>query len=69
MTNRRFPVAGTDLTIPWEIAEQTYREACTRWPAYPELKGRRKLSDFRRRGFTESELDIWYGKHWRKVAR
>ena len=69
MTNRRFPVAGTNLTIPWEVAALAYSKwkeefltlhpnQVLPWLEYWEGQG----------GWTATELDTCYGKHWREVA-
>lgn len=63
--DKRFPVANTDppLTVPWEVAEQAYL-------AYHSLLSQQSLERFSRNGgFTEAELDTWYGKHWQEVAQ
>ena len=68
MSERRFPVAGTELTIPWAVAEQAYAvwksnfekahpNHIPAWIEYWEGQG----------GFTESELDAW-APGWREEA-
>ena len=68
MTDRRFPVAGTELTVPWEVAEQAIQKWCQNHPLnwdaddivqWKEING----------GLMPGELDTWYGEHWREVAR
>ena len=60
----RFPVGTTNLTIPWEIAEQAAKNFVRAngkcYSSNPvKLFGSALLPD---------ELDTWYGKHWREVA-
>lgn len=66
MTDRRFPVANTDppLTIPWEVAETSWNR-CSDVPFDSEIQ--RHFLDIG--GMTPLELDKWYGKHWREMAR
>ena len=75
MTNRRFPVLGTDLTIPWEVAELANRELAKRTMGAVTPMARRLgqcwlpiKERYQRGGFTESELDAW-APGWREVAR
>ena len=66
MTDRRFPVAGTDLTIPWAVAERAQATFVLEWdwPRNPiPLELREKLG-----GFTEGQLDAWV-PGWRENAR
>ena len=69
MTNRRFPVAGTELTVPWEVAT----DACVkRANAMWELDQVVALTPEQFAaigGMDEEQLDKWYGKHWREVAQ
>ena len=71
MIDKRFPVANTDppLTIPWEVADTCAdnRSRCF-WESERVIgmSAQQKLEWDG--GFTESELDTWYGRHWREVA-
>ena len=67
MTERRFPVAGTELTVPWEVMEETANEWVRRFGDYST----RSIMEVweRQGGLTEAELNTWYGKHWREVAQ
>ena len=72
MTNRRFPVAGTELTVPWEVAMRAAARRLellflTPTPMKCQLLCFVRSEQFG--GFTEAELDTWYGKHWREVAQ
>lgn len=71
MTERRFPVAGTDppLTIPWEVALDAHKIYCIEYHNYDADGVPLSLETYATEGgFTESELDTWYGKHWREMA-
>ena len=73
MTNCRFPVAGTELTIPWEVAVKTYqvwvRQQAKKMPISMNLiTGLMTMRQLFRHGVTSDELDTWYGEHWREMA-
>ena len=72
MTNRRFPVAGTKLTIPWEVAERAIPSYAKHY-GFPMECGRTTVDGLletlrNTAGFTESELDAW-APDWREHAR
>lgn len=80
MTNPRFPVLGTDLTVPWEVAEEARSHMLYELDKTPEafkVQGRYFLLSLIQEaeygGFTPFELDTWYndptGKDWREMAR
>ena len=69
MTEKRFPVRGTELTIPWEVAEQA-REACIQCGVEQGVETRPYDMQewFTAGGFSEEELDTW-APGWREVAQ
>ena len=66
MTNRRFPVAGTKLTIPWAVAER----ALAAYKRYVVCGSTLTLEKVQKGkgGFTEEELDEW-APGWREQVR
>ena len=66
MTKRKFFVAGTNLTVPWEVFERTWAGYANQWPKMERPLTCKQITEAW--GFTEKELDLWYGKHWREVA-
>ena len=75
MTNRTFPVLGTSLVIPWEVAHQAQHCLAMRLMGASTPMSRRlghgwlTLKDRKQMGgFTEEELDRW-APDWREHAR
>ena len=67
MTNRTFPVAGTNLVIPWEIGCRAWGRYCHSFPNDLHAVPPKGLQDFQSIGFTEAELDEW-APDWREHA-
>ena len=70
VTERRFPVAGTELMIPWEVAEALWKEyqrtvnsEWARQRTFEQAAVEAKIDELH-----PKTLDRLYGPHWREVA-